>query len=301
MAQGVTTLPRWHRCDGTLENVPRLIALLVALGACGVELDDRPGRACDETHPCRTGRACVLSACVDPGSMDDGGGDAGLDAGADAGIDAGVDAGVDAGLIGWEQRVHGFSARTEAPGCSVDIDPNLGNRVLASVRPGPDAGDLATADLTDARRLPTTAEGHLRGRLTLSTKLALRGRTPLVRLGADSQPWFDLGFTTSSVLFVSSAAGTLAQTELTETYARDGGFGPGDVVVDVAWRRGGFRTLRVDGVLVANTPLSTAGSAAPPPALRLGVVQLGGDGGAFEVTLSGFQLADRADASLGDP
>jgi hypothetical protein len=241
----------------------------------------------------------VRSACLDEGTGEDAGA---LDAGSnrDAGSDSGADAGLDASVIGWEQRLHGFSSRTEDAGCTVDIDPNQGNRVLASVRP--DAGcTVATADLTDPRRLPTTTEGHLRGRLTIATKVGVRGRTPLVRLGSDTQPWFDLGFTGPGTLFVSSSADTVSQAELTETFTRDGGFGPGDVVVDVAWRRGGFRAVRIDGVLVANTPVTTSGSAAPPPTLRLGVVQLTGDGGPFEVTLSGFQLADSPDASLGDP
>ncbi len=272
----------------------RTLALCLALAACGVDLVDRPGRACDDTHPCRAGRACVALTCVDltaPDASSTGGG----------GGASGGGTGADAGTIDWDQRRDGFGSTVAAPGCTVDIDPGQGNRVQATIRTGADAGpgDEAVAALLDEARLPQTGEGHLRGRITLISKVSVRGLTPLVRLGNDGQSWLDLGFAPGGALYVSSAAQTISQAALVETFPRDGGYGPGDVVVDVGWKPNGQRVVAIDGVTVASTGV-TQGNALPPIELRLGVVSSGVDGGpTFTTTLSGFQLSRSQATVLG--
>lgn len=213
-----------------------------------------------------------------------------------------MDAGApDSGLIDWDQRRDGFGSTTAAAGCTVDIDPTQGNRVQATIRTGADAGpgDVATADLTDQARLPQAGEGRLRGRITLAAKVAVRGPTPLVRLGNDGQSWLDVGFAANGALLVSSAAQTVSTAALTEHFFRDGGYGPGDVVIEVAWKPNAPRVVLIDGVQVASTPC-TAGNALPPIELRLGVISSGVDAGpAFTATLSGFQLASHEATVLG--
>jgi hypothetical protein len=271
----------------------RALAVCLALSACGVDLVDRPGRACDDPHPCRSGRACVAGACVDLTSPDAGGGAGGGSAG---GGTANPDAGID-----WDQRRDGFASTTAAPGCTVDIDPTQGNRVQATIRTGPDAGkgDVATAELIDPSKLPQAGEGHLRGRFTLASKVAVRGPTPLVRLGNDGQSWLDVGFLANGALYVSSAAQTMSGTVLEEQFPRDGGYGPGDVLVDVSWKPNAQRVVTIDGVPVASTSV-TGGNALPPIELRLGVVSSGVDAGpAFTATLSGFQLSKSQASVLG--
>jgi hypothetical protein len=124
---------------------------------------------------------------------------------------------------------------------------------------------------------------------------------PLVALTDGAKSLVEVGFTPQGRLYVSSAARTIADAALFESFTRDGGFGIGDVVIDVAWRRGGTRDVRIDGALVAQSALGSASSTTPPAALKLGVLGTGVDGGApFTVTLSGFALADAPTVPLGD-
>ena len=127
------------------------VVSLVLLAGCAIELDDVAGRACDESHPCRAPRACVAARCVDPlvpdSGSDGGAGDAGLPS---------PDAGADAGLPRWQQRLHGFTGSTVDldGGCTLDIDPSRGNRVLATVMGPGDDQDTASAEMIDGNRLP---------------------------------------------------------------------------------------------------------------------------------------------------
>lgn len=281
------------------------LAALAALGfaaGCGVSLDDVPGRACDDAHPCREGRACIDGFCFSPEALD-----AGVDAGAtDAGgRDAG---GPDAGRFDagpqptWQQRLHGFTGTTVDANCSVDIDPSRGNRVLAIVSSTDDTRDTATADLDTPARLPGAAYGHLRGRVTLPAPLGLRSLATFALLTtADGGAWLRLGFDAQGRLVVQSDAMTLGSAAMNESFARDGGFGAGDYAVDVSWTRGGSRRVSLDNVTLADTPIGAPGGAAAPALLRLGIASYDGDAGTgWSVTLSGWQAADDPSVVLGD-
>ena len=53
-------------------RVMRWWCLLLLVTGCSVELDDVPGRACDDEHPCRAPRACVQGACWAPDEPSEG-------------------------------------------------------------------------------------------------------------------------------------------------------------------------------------------------------------------------------------
>ncbi|MEW5740179.1 MAG: hypothetical protein AB1938_14705 [Myxococcota bacterium] len=281
-----------------------LVSLCGAVASCGVDLQDVPGRACDDTHPCREGRSCIDSRCFAPDELDAGFDGGANDAGAsDAGpSDAGPrDSGLpDAGGIDagrqpvWQQKVHGFTSTTVDTACTLDIDPGQGNRVLATIASAADTRDTATANVEQPSRLPGVAYGHLRGRLTLPAPVQLRGPASFLTLAApNGSAWIRLAFDAQGRLLVQSDAQTLASSAMSETFPRDGGYGAGDYVFDVAWTRGGARQVTVNGVLLANSPIGAGGSTTPPASLRVGIGEYGGDAGTgWAVTLSGWQLAD---------
>lgn len=285
-----------------------LTAVAAALVACGVNLNDVPGRACDDTHPCREGRACLDGFCFAPDELD-----AGVDAGPfDAGStdDAGAgDAGAgDAGVLDagaqplWRQKVHGFTGITVDTNCSVDIDPSRNNRVLATISSTDDARDTATADMDTAGRLPGVAWGRVRGLVTLPAPLGLRGRATFASIDtSDGRAWLRLAFDAQGRLLVQSDATTLASTAMNEAFTRDGGFPAGDYSIDVTWDRSGARRVALDGVILAETPVASPGGSLAPAVLHLGVVDYGGDAGSgWSVTLSGWEAADDPRAVLGD-
>lgn len=284
-----------------------LAASLVLLASCAVDLDDLEGRACDEQHPCRAPRSCVALRCVDAAPEPDGGagGGGGAAVGGGAGGGSGGGGGVvsppDAGGARWQQRLHGFTSTTVEPGCTVDIDPLRGNRVQATIAGSADFEDTAVAELVDLNRLPRTLEGRLKGRVTLAAPLAVRGFVPLVSLGTQSgQAWVRAGFDGAGRLVVESDAQTLGAAALTERFSVDGGFTAGDWVLELAWRAGGFRQVRLNGALLADTPV-TGGASLPPGELGLGIARYDGDAGtAFTATLSAWQLADDLQVTLGD-
>jgi len=273
-----------------------LISVLL-LAACSVELDDRPGRACDADHPCQSPRACVQGMCIEPVTMDAGAGGGG-GGGGSVGF---MDAGVDAGTPRWQQRLHGFTNTTVDTGATLDIDPSRGNRVLAIV-PGPaDSQDTALAELVDLNRLPRTLEGRIRGRITLPAPVGVRGTVPILYLGSQAgQAFVRAGFDAAGQLLVESDAQTLGTAALVERFQVDGGFTAGDWVLEVSWAVGASRQVAINGVTVADT-LVTGGTTTPPAELSLGIARYDGDaGGTFSVTLSGWQLADDRSVVLGD-
>ena len=205
------------------------------------------------------------------------------------------DAGADAGLPRWQQRLHGFTGTTVDldGGATLDIDPSRGNRVLATVLGWRDDQDTALADLVDLNRLPRTLEGRMRGRITLVAPLAVKGFVPVAFIGTQSgQAFARIGFDGAGQLVVESDAQTLGAAALVERFSVDGGFSAGDWVVEVAWRVGAARQVRLNDVLLADTVVS-GGATLPPSELSLGIARYDGDAGtAFTVTLSSWQLTD---------
>lgn len=282
----------------------RAVPLLVLLAsACGVSLDDYPGRTCDEAHPCRAGRSCLGGFCFAPGELD-GGSDAG--APPDAGRpDAGApDAGTpDAGVPTWQQWLHGFTATTLDSNCSVVINPGLANTVSAAIASARDTEDTATADMNDPSRLPRGGNGRFRGRVSLSAPLSLQGLATFALVGtASGTPYLSLGFNRNGRLVVSSAAGTVGPAAITQAVAPDGGFRAGDYIVDVAWRQGGTRRVFVDDVLLDEVAVPAGGAATGPEQVRLGIERYDGDAGTgWSVVLSNWKLADDQSVPLGGP
>jgi hypothetical protein len=235
-----------------------------------------------------------------PGDAGATGGGGGGAQGGGGGASTGGGGGLDAGTPRWQQRVHGFTSTTADPGCTVTIDALRGNAVQATIVGPDDAQDTAFAELVDANRLPLTPEGRLRGRITLAAPVAVRGLVPVVFLGTQTgRAFLRAGFDDQGRLVVQSDAQTLGDTALTERFEVDGGFSAGDWVLELAWRTGRFREVRLNGALLANTAL-TGGAATPPGELDLGIARYDGDAGtAFTVTLSGWQLADDLGVTLG--
>jgi hypothetical protein len=270
----------------------------VVVSGCAVELNDVPGRACDDEHPCQTPRVCVLGTCQAPGDGDAGPGDGGL---VDSGT--GFDAGplTDAGVARWQQRLHGFTSTTVDPGCMLDIDPLRGNRVLSTIKSTRDTEDTAIAAMVDVSRLPRGLEGRLRGRITLPAPLALRGFVPVAFVGTQTgQAFVRLGFDALGRLRVESDPQTVATAATTETFSVPGGFTAGDWIVEVMWRVGAVRQVRINDVLVGDLPLSGGGTV-PPNELSLGAARYDGDGGVpFSLTLSSWQLADELSVVLSE-
>ena len=271
------------------------VVSLALLAGCAIELDDLAGRACDDAHPCRAPRACIRSRCFDL-TAPDGGADAG---GFDAGLPAPDGGTGDGGLPRWQQRLHGFNGSTVDPGCTLDIDSFRGNRVLATVVGPADNQDTALAELINVNLLPRTLEGRFKGRVTLAAPLSLRGFVPIGYLGTQTgQAFARLGFDAAGQLVVESDAQTVGAAALVERFAVDGGFTAGDWIVEVAYRVGATREVRVNDVLLRSTPVS-GGATVPPDELGLGIARYDGDAGnAFSVTLSGWQLADDLQVSL---
>jgi hypothetical protein len=200
---------------------------------------------------------------------------------------------VDAGAPRWQQRLHGFTNSTIDTGCMLDIDPSRGNRVLATVVGSADNQDTATAELVDLNRLPRTLEARLRGRITLAAPLNVRGFVPLIFLGTQSgQAFARVGFNAGGELVVESDPQTVGTTALVERFSVDGGFTAGDWTVEVAYRAGTAREVRINDALVSYATVS-GGATMPPGELSLGIARYDGDAGtAFSVTLSSWQLAD---------
>lgn len=292
-----------------------LVALALVAG-CFVDLDDRPGRACDDANPCREPRRCIAGACfsdaeLDAGSSSGGGGTGGgsvagggVSGGGAAAGGAGGGSAVDAGPQPiWQQRLHGFSDVTQDTGCTATIDPVRGNLVVATVASSRDSEDTASANVLAPLRLPTRIEGRVRGRLSLAGTPRLVGNVPFVELGAQpDRVHLQLAISPANELVVSSQAMTVADNAITTRYPIDGGWRGGDYLFEVRWRRGATRTVWLNNQLLGEVQLPSNTVMAPPDRFRLGIMRQDGptDGGPFSVTVNSWQLAEDADAVLGD-
>lgn len=282
----------------------RAALFLAFLPACGVTLDDVPGRACDDAHPCRAGRSCLAGACWAPDELPDGGrGAGGGGGGGTGGGSTGGGAGGGLGQPVWLQRYDGFTGTTIKPNCSLTIDPTRANEVRSAIASANDAEDRATADLTDPTRLPVRLGGRFRGQVTLVAPLALGGLATFAYVGTRAgAPWASLGFDQAGRLVVSSAAGTVAPGAVTQRVSWDGGFRPGTYVVDVAWQQGGTRRVFVNDALLDEVALPAGGAATPADEVHLGIDRYDGDAGTgWSVILINWGLADDQAVTLGGP
>ena len=167
-----------------------------------------------------------------------------------------------------------------------------------------DNEDTASANVLAPLRLPTKLEGRVRGRLTLGSTPRLVGNAPFVELGANmtSQVHLQLAISPSNELVVSNQAMTVSDNAISTRFPIDGGWQRGDYLFEVRWRRGESRTVWLNGQLLGDVPLPSNTVMAPPDRFRVGLMRVDGppDGGPFSVTVNSWQLAEDADAVLGD-
>jgi hypothetical protein len=204
----------------------------------------------------------------------------------------------------WQQPVHGFTEFTQDTGCTAMVDGANGNQLNASVANTADDQDSASGDFLDGGFLPQQLEGAVRGRLRLTARPTLAGNLPFVEysLGRNMNIHLQMAITAQNALQVSSQANTVSDNAVTNTYAVDGGFGPGDYLFEVRWRRGGTRRVWLNSQLLGTVNLPAAGAAPQvPDRFRIGIMRLDGmDGGASTLSMRSWQLGDREDTTFGN-
>jgi len=301
-----------------------LAAAFLALTTCGVDLPNLPGRACDETHPCRAPRECLAGFCADVEAGDGGGGDGGggsagggVGGGAAGGSAAGggTGGGTGGGSAGggggsgtpplWRQSVHGFTGQSVLGTATLEVDTLRGNRVVSTIKGASDSNDRATANHTDGGRLPATGNGRIRGRFQIPSALKLTANSSFLWLATGGKPLLQLYFNSSGQLVTYSAAGMLAPGSVSNTITwSDGGFQPNvDYLLEIAWQRSGYRRVWINGSQVAQQTnlVGDAGLLEVPDQLRLGIYRYDGTADAgWAVTLFDWQLTDNPSVVLGD-
>ncbi len=204
----------------------------------------------------------------------------------------------------WQQPVHGFTSTTLDIGCVAMIDSANGHQLNSTVMSTADAEDSASGDVRDAGLLPTTLEGAVKGKLRLPARPQLVGNLPFLEysLGQSTNVHLQLAITPGGDLQVSNGAGTVADQAVSNTYAVDGGFGAGDYLFEVRWRRGGNRRVWMNSRLLGTVALPASGAApSVGDRFRVGIIRLdGADGGAAAASVRAWQLGDRENSTLGD-
>jgi hypothetical protein len=284
-----------------------VLALAIAL-ACGVDLVDTPGRACDDDHPCRAGRECIAGRCFSTDELDGGGtgggaggaGGGGGGSGGGVGGSGGGGAFVDAGSVLWSQWNEGFTGQDVLTNCMLEIDAVRNNRVVSTIRNS--SFDRAVAINANPATLALNGNGRLRGKFQLPQPLTLAGGSTWFVLGPVATPVLALRFTQAGNLECFSAAGTLSSQAFTQTIIWPGGWLPNkDYLVDVTWKRGQYREVAIDGTTVVQgaltDPLNTF---TKPIEMRVGIVNYAGTADAgWTIALSDWQLGEEPDTVLG--
>lgn len=277
-----------------------IFALAIAV-ACGVDLPDTPGRACDDDHPCRAGRECINGRCFSVDELDAGGTGGGSGGGGGTGGGGGGGGGstADAGSVLWSQWDQGFTGQDVATNCMLEIDVVRNNRVVSTIRSG--TQNRAVAINANAATLALNGNGRLRGKFQLPQALNLQGTSPWLILGSPAAPLMRLQFTQAGTLQCFSAAGTLSPVAFTQTITWPGGFQPNrDYLLDVTWKRGQYREIAIDGTTVVQGSLSEPdGGFVKPTELRLGIYGYASTADAgWTMTLSDWQLAEEPETPL---
>jgi len=291
------------------------LSVVLSLAACAVDLPDEPGLRCDDGHPCSLGRECVGGFCVEEGGAaggDSGGGDgaaggggataggaatAGGGAGgmATAGGSAGGAMLPDAGSVIWRQEVNGFTDVQDFGSATIVIRADAGNQVVSTVQTADDGNDRGTAEVRDAGWLPQLGHGRIKGRFRIPAALNLRASSTFVRLENGANVVVSLAFDNMGRLIVRSDTGFVSNGALTQTISWPGGFlANTDYTVDVAWQRGGYRVLYINGADAGRLTANAPGTAlVTPDRLRLGIYRYDGDAGTgWSITLTDWALAD---------
>lgn len=258
----------------------RALPLAAALGlGCFVQPADYAGRECDSTRACFDGRECVAGRCVLPGS----------------------DGGTGPSCVTWRQAGAGFAKISSCAGCSVTVEGSRGNRLTATI-PRAGAGADFALGVVEARDLPRAAEGQLRGRFFAPASVRVDDKSSIVRLLATGGVLIDFFLDANWEAGTFTGAGVL-QPGAVDEVNRAERFPPGaEHLVEIAWRQGAFRTVRVDGKLLFQQSLSPFdGGAALPQELHLGIDGYAGNSSqGWSVSLDGWQLCDDAQERLSD-
>ncbi len=269
-----------------------IVSSLAALCACGIDLPDEDGRACDDFHGCREPRTCVMGVCIElasgggaGGATGTGGGTGGGSAGvggggggaAGGGLGGNGGAGTGGGAGGgtgggtatgggtggggivspplWSQAAHGFTGQAVLGSATLEVDALRGNRVVSTIKTASDTADRATAIHADAGRLPATGNGRIRGRFQLPSTLKLTSNSYWLYLarGTNNRQLLQLSFNSTGQLVAYSAPGMLGPNAVTNTITWTNGFQPNvDYLVEVEWRRGQYRRVSINGTQVAS-------------------------------------------------
>ncbi len=313
-----------------------LLAFFVALigAACFVQLDDHPGRTCNEQQPCSPPRECVAGQCYAPNEVDPRGRDGGTDGGAGGGAAGGMTAGGataggstaggstaggataggataggstaggSASQAIWQQPVDGFPAFTLDTGCTAMVASGNGNQLNASVMSALDAEDSASGDVRDGGAVMPALEGAAKGKLQLTGRPTLVGNLPFMELSytQSTNIHLQLAITPSNQLLVMNQAGTVSDNAVSNTYSIDGGFNAGTYAFEVRWRRGGQRRVWMNSQLIETVSLPAAGAAPMlPDRFRVGIMRLDGDGGMGQsLSVRAWQFGATENAVLGD-
>ncbi len=296
------------------------LSVVFSLVGCAVDLPDEPGLRCDDQHPCSPGRACLDGVCVAEGGAaggDSAGGSptaGGATAGGAAaggntaggiatagGGSAGGSATADAGSVLWQQDVNGFTDVSDLGSATIVIRADAGNQVVSTVTTSDDQNDRGTAEVRDAGWLPQHGNGRIKGRFRIPQVLSLKASSTFMRLENGANVVVSLAFDSSGRLIVRSDQGFVGPTAITQTITWPGGFlANTDYTVDVAWRRGQFRALQINGGDAGLVTASDPGMAlVTPDRLRLGIYRYDGDAGTgWSVTLTDWAMADEPGVSL---
>ncbi len=152
--------------------------------------------------------------------------------------------------------------------------------------------------------MPKTGNGRIRGKFQLPAALKLNNNSTFLWLALGSKPLIQLYFNASGQLVTNSAAGMLGPGQVQNSITWTNGFQPNvDYLVEIAWQRGSYRRIWINGTQVAQATTLTgdAGVLEVPDQLRLGIYRYDGAADAgWSVTLSDWQLTDNPSVVLSD-
>ncbi len=241
-----------------------------------------------------TGGSGGGGASTGGGTGGSGGGSTGGGSGGTGGTGGGAP--FDAGFPIWTQADDGFTGQAIDNGCTLVIEAANGNRVLSTIKSANDLEDRASADQRDAGVLPKTGNGRLVGTFRLPVNPGLKSTSAFFHLGNGTTPHLQLGLNGNGQLYIRSEANTIGPVYRQDNVTWDGGFKLNtDYALDVTWRRGNYRRVKINGVTVveANNLGAPTVALVRPDNLRLGIGPYDGDADAgWSAIFSDWQLAD---------
>lgn len=251
-----------------------VLGTLLLVTNCTVSPADWVGGACDATHPCPEGGACVAGVCEEdrPG-------------------------GGTSACVTWQQRANGFSGTEVSPTADLSIDATQGNRLSVGIVSGNDGSDIASGRIS-AELLPTSLEGELSGTLTIPADARPSGALPFVRVRGTRGTVVELFADNNGSIGAFTTAGVLQSAAVDQPRSSAKLETGREHVFRVLWRTGAFRRIYVDGALLLDATLEPfTGTGATPTSFELGI--LGAESGQDPVSLSfaDWQLCDDADGS----